>query len=443
MVPRPPSVDSLAADLDDGTLPRALLVEIARAAIAAWRHDDHAEPSPQDRARADVGSLRRQRPGRVINATGVLLHTNLGRASVHPEAAAAAATVAASPSALEFDLSAGTRGGRGAYAHRLAATLTGAEAAYVVNNNAGALLLTLAALAGARGTIVSRGELIEIGGSFRLPELMAASGSRLVEVGTTNRTRLADYSRAIAPDTALILKVHPSNYRVEGFTEEVGYPALASLSADHGLPFAADIGSGLLDARVPWLDGPPPAWVVEEPPARQTVEAGADVVMFSGDKLLGGPQAGIIVGSASAIGRIRSHPIARAVRIDGPSLAALTVTLELYAAGRGAEVPFWRAVAITDQALGERYQSLLDASNVSGTVIADRSLPGAGSVPGRGIPGPVLHVEAPQTAWRALLDGDPPIVARRDEGRLLIDLRSVEPTDDERLAAALGAACRS
>ncbi|NIR35159.1 MAG: L-seryl-tRNA(Sec) selenium transferase, partial [Actinobacteria bacterium] len=197
----------------------------------------------------------------------------------------------------------------GSYACRLVASLTGAEAALVVNNNAGALLLTLAALAGGRGTVVSRGELIEIGGSFRLPELMAASGARLVEVGTTNRTRLADYARAIDADTALLLKVHPSNYRVEGFTEEVGYDDLSGLGAEHGVPFAADVGSGLLDSRTPWLGGPPPAWLSGEPAARQTIEGGADVVMFSGDKLLGGPQAGILAGTAEAIDRIRRHPI--------------------------------------------------------------------------------------------------------------------------------------
>jgi L-seryl-tRNA(Ser) seleniumtransferase len=443
MVQRPPSVDSLASALEDGILPRALLVEIARAAIADWRAEGPESAEPQLRARREAEALRRRRPARVVNATGVLLHTNLGRAVLHPEAAAAAATAAGAPTPVEFDLTTGRRGGRGAYAHRLVASLTGAEAAYVVNNNAGALLLTLAALAGGRGTIVSRGELIEIGGSFRLPELMAASGSRLVEVGTTNRTRLGDYARAVAADTALLLKVHPSNYRVEGFTEEVGYADLAGLGREHGLPFAADIGSGLLDARVPWLDGPPPAWLADEPAARQTLDGGADVVMFSGDKLLGGPQAGILAGTSDAIERIRRHPIARAVRIDGPSLAALAVTLELYAAGRGGEIPFWRAVALDDADLEARYGRLMAAAGVTAHVVSDRSLPGAGSVPGRGIPGPVLQIEAGQEAWRRMLETDPPVVARRDEGRLIVDLRSVEPDDDELVAAALSSACRS
>lgn len=443
MAHRPPSVDSLASALDDGTLPRALLVEIARAAIAEWRAEGPESTSPELRARREAEALRRFRPGRVVNATGVLLHTNLGRAVLHPEAAEAAATAASAPSPVEFDLTTGRRGARGAYVHRLVASLTGAEAAYVVNNNAGALLLTLAGLAGGRGTIVSRGELIEIGGSFRLPELMAASGSRLVEVGTTNRTRLADYARAVDGEAALLLKVHPSNYRVEGFTEEVGYADLAALGREHGLPFAADIGSGLLDARVPWLDGPPPAWLADEPAARQTLDGGADVVMFSGDKLLGGPQAGILAGTADVIERIRRHPIARAVRIDGAGLAALAVTLELYASGRGGEIPFWRAVALDDAGLEERYGRLVSRAGVTAQVVMDRSLPGAGSVPGRGIPGPVLQVAAGQEAWHRLLEAEPPVVARRDEGRLVVDLRSVDPADDELVAGALASACRS
>ncbi|MDX1691511.1 MAG: L-seryl-tRNA(Sec) selenium transferase [Acidimicrobiia bacterium] len=441
MVQRPPSVDALAAEIDDGTVPRALLVDAARSAIAAWRAD--GDPSPADRARASAERLRRLRPGRVINATGVLLHTNLGRAQVHPDAAEAARVAAVDASALEFDLTEGARGGRGAYAHRLAASLSGAEAALAVNNNAGALLLTLAALAGGSGTVVSRGELIEIGGSFRLPELMAASGSRLVEVGTTNRTRAADFERAVDDDAALLLKVHPSNYRVEGFTEEVGYGAMVELAGRLGLPFAADVGSGLLDARTPWLKGTPPAWVADEPPVRQTVEAGADVVMFSGDKLLGGPQAGVIVGRADVVDRIRRHPIARAVRIDGPSLAALSVTLELYASGRGADIPFWRMAGLDGAMLTGRLRAVLGAAGVEGRIEEGRSLPGAGSVPGRGIPGPVLRVDAPRQAWRRLVDGDPPVVARRDEGSLVVDLRAVQPDDDHLVANALAAACRS
>jgi L-seryl-tRNA(Ser) seleniumtransferase len=377
----------------------------------------------------------------VVNATGVLLHTNLGRAPIGSAAVGATASAAAAPTPLEFDLTTGSRGGRGSYVHRLVRVVTGAEAALVVNNNAGALLLALAALAGGREAVVSRGELIEIGGSFRLPDLMAASGARLVEVGTTNRTRPGDYRKACGPGTALLLKVHPSNYRVEGFTEEVGYGALAALAAEVGIPFVADIGSGLLDARVPWLAGPPPAWLAEEPAARQTLEAGAGLVMFSGDKLLGGPQAGILAGDEGLIARLRSHPIARAVRIDGARLAAVAATLEAYADGTAGRLPFWRMASLSDADLRPRCDALAGA--VAGEVVAGVSLPGAGSAPGVGIPGPIVAVRAPRRAWRALLAADPPIVARYEDDRLLVDLRSVEPDDDAHIAGVVAAACRS
>jgi L-seryl-tRNA(Ser) seleniumtransferase len=437
MVSRPPSVDTLAGVLDDGTLPRPLLVEIARRAIAEHRED--AEPRAREEvARLDAGRLRR-----VVNATGVILHTNLGRARLANGAVAAASLSGAHPNALEFDLAAGRRGGRGEYAHRLLSALTGAEAALVVNNTAGALLLALAALSGDGEAIVSRGELIEIGGSFRLPELMSASGARLAEVGTTNRTRLKDYRKAIGPDTRVILKVHPSNYRIEGFTAEATYGELGDLASEHRIPFVADLGSGLLDARVPWLDGPPPAWTADEPAVRQTLAAGASVALFSGDKLLGGPQAGIAVGSADVIETMRSHPIARAVRIAGPMLDALGATLELYANGRADEIPFWRTAALPVSSLAERAGTIASLVGDTATVVEDRSLPGAGTVPGQGIPGPVVLVaDAPQGAWRTLLAHDPPIVTRRDDRGLVVDPRTIDPEDDAVVAAALAAACR-
>jgi L-seryl-tRNA(Ser) seleniumtransferase len=389
-------------------------------------------------------TLRLRRPARVVNATGVLLHTNLGRALLDPAAGAAERQAAEGYTALEFDLAAGTRGGRASYVRTLLTAVTGAEAALVVNNNAGALLLTVAALASGREAVVSRGELIEIGGSFRLPELMAATGATLVEVGTTNRTRPSDYRRAIGPDTGLVLKVHPSNYRIEGFAEEVGYGELAEIAAESGVPFAADVGSGLLDARTPWLAGPPPAWLAGEPAVRQTLASGADLVMFSGDKLLGGPQAGIVVGAAAKIDTLARHPIARAVRIDGPRLAALAATLEAYAAGRAGELPFWHAAGLDSEALDRRSRAVIAAAGLAGRIVPDRSLPGAGSVPGRGIPGPVILVPgAGDAAWRRLLQHEPPVVARRDDRGLMVDLRSVAPGDDEIVAAALEAACRS
>jgi L-seryl-tRNA(Ser) seleniumtransferase len=441
MVARPPSVDALAASLDDGILPRALLIEVARRAIAAWRVDPALDP--RERAQRDARSLVLRRPGPVVNATGVLLHTNLGRAPLDPSAGAAQRRSAEGYSALEFDLHSGSRGRRAAYVLELLTAITGAEAAIVVNNNAGALFLTVAALASGREAVVSRGELIEIGGSFRLPDLMAAAGARLVEVGTTNRTRTSDYRNAIGGDTGLVLKVHPSNYRIEGFAEEVGYAELAGIAATAGVPFAADVGSGLIDARTPWLQGPPPAWLADEPAVTQTLSAGADLVMFSGDKLLGGPQAGIVVGGAAAVGVLATHPVARAVRIDGPRLASLAVTLEAYASGRAGDLPFWRAASLSSDILERRSRAVLEASGVPGEIVAGRSLPGAGSVPGRGIPGPVIVISsAGQAVWRRLLDHDPPIVARREERGVVIDLRSVEPTDDTTVAAGLEAACR-
>ncbi len=443
MVPQPPSVDALATRLDDGVLPKPLIVEVARRVIAEWREGRGENASPEEAAREQLARLRRLRPGRLINATGVLLHTNLGRAPLSTAAAAAESESSTGYSALEYDLGSGGRGSRGAYAQKLAATLSGAEDTLVVNNNAGALFLTLAALAGSAEVVVSRGELIEIGGSFRLPELMAASGARMVEVGTTNRTRLRDYRRACGPHTALILKVHPSNYRVKGFTEEADYPSLARLAADLDIPFAADLGSGLLDARTPWLDGPPPVWLADEPPARQTIAAGADLVMFSGDKLLGGPQAGVIAGRARLIRRLAEHPAARALRIDGARLGALAVTLEAYARQAGQEIPFWRMATIPYETLDERCRRVIATSVVEAAVEPGASLPGAGSVPGRGIPSPLIVVPgASEPAWRSLLAGSPPIVARREDRGLVLDLRAVEPTDDAAVAAAIAAACR-
>lgn len=440
MVPRPPSVDDLAGSLDDGILPRALLVEIARAAIDRSRRTDETAEAI---ARDEIARVARSRPGRVINATGVLLHTNLGRAVAADASAEAARMAATAYSALEMDLGTGRRGGRGAYTQDLLCALTGAEAALAVNNNAGALFLTVSALAAGEETVVSRGELIEIGGSFRLPELMAATGTRLVEVGTTNRTRIEDYSRAIGPDTALILKVHPSNYRVEGFSAEASYHEIADLAAANGVPMAADVGSGLLDARVPWLTGPPPAWLEDEPAVRQTLAAGASLVLFSGDKLLGGPQAGIVVGKGALVDVLRSHPVARATRISGPALAALATTLESYASGRGEDIPFWRMASKSADDLARRCGRV--AAAVPGATVEEGvSLPGAGSVPGRGIPSPVIVAAgAGDEAWRRLLSSTPPIVARRDPRGLILDLRAVAPDDDTILAQAVAGACRS
>jgi L-seryl-tRNA(Ser) seleniumtransferase len=320
----------------------------------------------------------------------------------------------------------------------LAAALVGAPAALVVNNNAGALLLALAAVAGRSGRVaVSRGELIEIGGSFRLPELMTASGVRLVEVGTTNRTRIDDYERVIGHVDA-VLKVHPSNYRVEGFTEEVGFGALADLTKAAGTPFIADIGSGLLDTGTPWLPGGPPTWLSGEPGAVQTLSQGADVVLFSGDKLLGGPQAGIAAGSQSVIARMSAHPLARALRVPGATLESLGEVLEMYATGRGSEIPFWEMASIPEADLEDRSRALLARSGASGTIVDGESLPGAGSVPGVAIPSRVIRLGGPPEAtWQALLHHDPPIVASRRDGAVHLDLRTVDPRHDPLIATAL------
>jgi L-seryl-tRNA(Ser) seleniumtransferase len=442
-----PSVTELMAALEPSGSPRDITTDVARRAIESAREEvgRGGAPDPVELARAELRHFRQRRPAPVVNAGGVLLNTNLGRALLHPSAATAAAEALTGYGNVEFDLATGRRGGRGSYVHDLVAGQTGAEAALVVNNNAGALFLTLAALGVDRQVVISRGELIEIGGSFRLPELMAAAGVWLVEVGTTNRTRAADYEDAIRPETAMVLKVHPSNYRTVGFTEEAGYQELADLAHRRHLPFVADVGSGLLDAEVPWMPGPPPAWVQGEPAARQTLQAGADLVLFSGDKLLGGPQAGIIAGRADLIERLADHPIARGVRCDGSTLAALAATLELYADGRGSEVPFWSMAAIPAEELEARSAALLAAVELNGEVMAGESVVGAGSVPGQAIPGPIIRFpdRAGDAVWRQLLAGDPPVVARRRDGDLIIDLRTVAPDQDGVVAEALTRACRS
>ena len=440
-----PGVDSLAAELAAHLpypLPEPIVIEAARNAVDEARTliGDGKDADPAAIAIATLTPLATSRPRRVLNATGVLLHTNLGRAPLPPAAAAAAADHAVGYQNLEIDLATGARGGRGDYVGRLLNTLTGAEAALVVNNNAGALLLALAALSGGRQVLVSRGELIEIGGSFRLPNLMAASGAELVEVGTTNRTRLADYEAEL-DGAAAILKVHPSNYRVEGFTEDVGYEALARLAAAGGIPFIADIGSGLLDERTPWLAGPPPSWLSGEPGVVQTVALGATVTIFSGDKLLGGPQAGIAVGTADAISKMRKHPIARALRIDGPTQTALVETLEMYATDRGATVPFWAMATLDPEELQARSEAVAKEIGPAAEVIDSHSVPGAGSVPGEMIPSPAIRISGnADELWNALITASPPILARRKEGALEIDLRTLPPTDDDRVATTIAEA---
>ena len=413
---RPPSVDALARELADVGLPHPLRVDAARAAIAA------GDPgSARARAEAVAAALLRS----VINATGVILHTNLGRAPLP-----AMPTVSARRySNLEFDLVGGKRASRSDHAARLVARAVGAEAALIVNNGASALLLVLAALARGRSVVVSRGELVEIGGGFRVPEVMVQSGCELVEVGTTNRTRLADYGAVLDESVALVLKVHQSNYRMVGFTEEVGVPALASLG---GPPVVADIGSGLLDAATPWLTAGPPAWLAGEPAARQTIAAGAGLVTFSGDKLMGGPQAGIVAGRADLVALCARHPLNRALRPGGLVLAALQETLLAYLRRDGDAIPFWRMAAAPVEGLRARAEAL-----GVGKVVDTVAVAGGGSVPGQEVPSAGVAIDGDHAA--RLRRHDPPIVARVHEGLTVCDLRTVDPQDDAILGAALTA----
>ena len=424
-----PSVDELASRFD-GELPRPLLVDTiravlgrARTAIAAGREVDAAEE-----VRLALIALRRSAGTVVINATGVLLHTNLGRARWSESAIARASETARQYTNLELDLETGDRGQRGSYVTDLLRTLTGAEDALVVNNNASALLLALAATSGDKSVPVSRGELIEIGGSYRLPEVIKSSGVRLVEVGTTNRTRVGDYETAIQVNRCgSILKVHPSNYVVSGFTTEATVADLADLAHSHGLPLIHDIGSGLLDAGTPWLAATPD-WLRTEPGARQSLEQGADLVTFSGDKLLGGPQAGIIVGNEDSIASLRRHPLARALRVDGPTYAALAITLEAFAGGDVSNLPFWRQALLTDELLRGRATVL--AKQIGGSVRDGISTIGGGSAPGARIETPVVALSGEDHLFELLLGFDQPILALREDGDLILNLRTVDPEQD-------------
>jgi L-seryl-tRNA(Ser) seleniumtransferase len=421
---RPPSVDTLARALAHTGLPHPILVDIARAAITDGDPDSAA-------GRADA--FRRTLLTPVVNATGVLLHTNLGRAPL-------AHSQPARPQTVEFDLATGGRGSRQQAVGQLLARLCGAESAMVVNNNAAAVLLVLAALAERRDVAVSRGESVEIGGAFRVPEVMEQSGARLVDVGTTNRTRLSDYQRAIVRpgnDVALVLKVHPSNYRVEGFVEDTPVSQLATLD----VPVVADIGSGLLDANVPWMHGPPPAWLAGEPASVQTLADGADLITFSGDKLLGGPQAGIIAGSAELVERCARHPLARALRCGGLVLAALQdVALSYLNRTVTTDIAFWRMVDQSTDDLRSRAQ-LIVAKAGTGAVVQTEALPGAGSAPGVSMPS--IGISLAGDVLAPLRAQDPPVIARTRDGRTVLDLRSVDPADDGVVIAALSALGRS
>jgi len=413
-----PSVDELARGLDD-----PLAVDAARAVLARAREEIRAGADPGDlpsRLREELASLRAPSLRRVLNATGVIVHTNLGRAPLVADAIAQIAETARGYSNLELDLRSGSRGARQDHVAALLRRLTGAEAALVVNNNAAALLLALAALAEGREVIVSRGELIEIGDGFRIPDVLARSGARLVEVGTTNRTRAVDYERAIGPETALLLRVHQSNFRLVGFTEQPRIDELAAIAERHGLPLLDDLGSGS------------PGEISGEPSAREALAAGAELVCFSGDKLLGGPQAGVVVGRAELVERLRRHPLQRALRIDKLSLAALEATLRV-ALDAPERIPVLRMLREDGAAVRARAERL--AALVGGTVEETVARAGGGALPLAELPSYACAVDERLAAPLRL--ADPPVVGIVRDGKLLLDCRTLGDAELDEVATAV------
>ncbi|MFN0156281.1 MAG: L-seryl-tRNA(Sec) selenium transferase [Gaiella sp.] len=424
-----PSVDSLLADPRLAAEPHEQAVAAAREALAQARAAIRAGADPGDPAASAaelLATARRPRLRRVLNATGVLIHTNLGRAPLPEEALQHAVDVARGYSTLEYDLDAGARGSRQDHLLDLLRRLTGAEAALVVNNNAAAILLALAALAEGREVLVSRGELVEIGDGFRIPDVLVRSGARLVEVGTTNRTRAADYERAITPSTAAVLRVHQSNFRVVGFTGLPSLSELADVARRHELPLIDDLGSGALVS------------VAGEPTPQESLAAGADLVCFSGDKLLGGPQSGIVVGRSDLVERLRRHPLQRALRADKLTMAALEGTLLLYLDTERARraIPVLRMIGESAETVRERAHRL--AGLVGGEVEETVARVGGGALPLTELPSFACAVEE-ELAPR-LRAGDPPVVALVRDGRVLLDVRALTDAEVDEVAACVAAA---
>ncbi|HET8565656.1 MAG TPA: L-seryl-tRNA(Sec) selenium transferase [Solirubrobacterales bacterium] len=430
---RLPSVERLASQLAGATHP--LAVAAAREAIGSAREAVLAgEPAPSEEelagaagrhlARLATPSLRP-----VVNATGVVLHTNLGRAPLAPAAVAHLSAVAAGYSNLEYDLGRGERGSRGAHVEELLRELSGAEAALAVNNNAAAVMLALAALAGDGEVLVSRGELVEIGGSFRIPEILAHSGATLVEVGTTNRTRLADYAEAVGERTTAILRVHQSNFRIVGFAEQPLAAELAALARERGVAMVDDLGSGALGD------------VHGEPSLGAAVAAGADLVCCSGDKLLGGPQAGILCGRTEAVERCRRHPLARAMRLDKLQLAALEATLRLHRDEGPAALPALAMIAAPEEALQGRAEMMAAAIGAAAQVGQGSGAPGGGALADVALEGPVCLVDPGTAGADGLLarlrEGDPPVIARIVRERIVLDPRTMSDAEAETAAAAV------
>lgn len=436
-----PSVAALLERDDVRTLitahSRNAVTDAIRGALDSARRDGDAPSSPDEWGARIRGHLERARRGAlqpVINATGVVLHTNLGRAPLATAAVDAIAAAASGYTNLEYDIDRGARGSRHHHCVSLLRELTGAEEAMVVTNCAGALVLSLNELAAERGAVISRGELIEIGGSFRVPDIMTKSGATLVEVGTTNRTHLDDYRRAVGDSTGAIVKVHRSNFTVAGFIAEASTRELAGLARESGVPLIQDLGSGLMiSLESHGLGG--------EPTVREMVASGASLVLFSGDKLLGGPQAGIIVGSGALIDRLRRNPFARAMRVDKLTIAALQATLELYRepARALADVPVLAMLTMSLATIRERAQRMAKELGTStGATLVDVD----GSVGGGSFPAATLRSVALSLAGGAVLEprlrlGDPPVIARIADGRVLLDLRTVPPARDADVLAAL------
>jgi L-seryl-tRNA(Ser) seleniumtransferase len=451
-----PSVDRLlrepAVALLSERYSRRQVVEGARALLQEYRgrlRRDGVSVIPQSVELAGELGHRLQlaaRPAlrRVINATGVIIHTNLGRAPLSQAALAAMQAVGQGYSNLEYHLEAGERGSRHKHLSAALTRLTGAEAALVVNNNAAAVLLTLSALAAGREVVISRGQLVEIGGGFRIPDVLRQSRARLVEVGTTNRTYAADYRQAIGADTALLLRVHSSNFRIVGFVHEPTIRELAEVARGSSvqpgsLVLVDDLGSGsLLDSSK--------FGVMREPMVQESVAEGADLVCFSGDKLLGGPQCGVIVGRAELVARLERHPLTRAMRPDKATLAALEATLDHYLRGEAVEhVPVWRMLATQPAAIEERARSLanrLSRRGLSFELIDGASAVGGGSLPGETLPTRLLAIvgsDSPDRLAARLRAADPPVIGRVERDRLALDVRTVLPEEDDLLAMALDA----
>jgi L-seryl-tRNA(Ser) seleniumtransferase len=438
-----PSVNALLESAGVRSLldlhPRRVVLEAVRSAVDAARVQGVAERTEQQwlaSIASAVESLSQPSLRRVINATGVVLHTNLGRAPLAESALNAISEIAAGFSNLEYDLATGERGSRYSHCVGLLRQLTAAEDALVVNNCAAAMVLALNALAQRKEVLVSRGELVEIGGSFRIPDIMARSGAKLVEVGTTNRTHDDDYRRAITPRTAAIVKVHRSNFAIEGFTSDVSVARLTFIAAEHGLPVIHDLGSGLMVSLDEYgLTG--------EPTAAMALEAGASLVLMSGDKLLGGPQAGIILGAANLIAKLRKNPFARAMRVDKLTLSALEATLRLYLDPERAlrEIPVLSMLTAPVKEIEARAEAIaarLRAAGIEAKVAKSSATVGGGAFPTAAIPSCtiVLSRDAQKVEERLRL-GEPAVIGRISEGNLLLDLRSVLPREDDLLAEVL------